>query len=48
MTGNFCELNNRTKEARPEDFVPDETRIYVWRWKNIGKDTVKHVIFIII
>ena len=29
MTGNFCELNNRTKEARPEDFVPDETRIYV-------------------
>ena len=29
MTVNFCELYNRTKEARPEDFVPDETRIYV-------------------
>ena len=24
----MCELNNRTKEARPEDFVPDSDRYY--------------------
>ena len=29
MTGNFCELNNRTKEARAEDVFPGETRLYV-------------------
>ena len=23
-----CELNNRTKEARPEDYVPDADRFY--------------------
>ncbi|KAL9966660.1 hypothetical protein ACROYT_G024771 [Oculina patagonica] len=26
---NVCELNNRTKEARPEDFLPDRRRYYV-------------------
>ena len=25
----ICELNNRTKEARPEDFVKDEDRYYM-------------------
>ena len=30
----MCELNNRTKEARPEDFVPDSDRYYFKRdWK---------------
>jgi len=29
-----CELNNRTKEARPEDFMPDPTRFYMKRSKN--------------
>jgi len=29
-----CELNNRTKEARPEDFKPDQTRFYMKRAKN--------------
>ncbi|XP_068734290.1 uncharacterized protein [Montipora capricornis] len=29
--GNICELNNRTKEARPEDFLPDSTRFYMKR-----------------
>ncbi|XP_020605808.1 uncharacterized protein LOC110044588 [Orbicella faveolata] len=29
-----CELNNRTKEARPEDFRPDQTRFYMKRAKN--------------
>lgn len=27
----MCELNNRTKEARPEDFVPDPDRYYFER-----------------
>ena len=31
-----CELNNRTKEARPEDFWPDQTRFYMKRAKNRG------------
>ena len=26
-----CELNNRTKEARPEDFVPNSARYYFRR-----------------
>ena len=30
-----CELNNRTKEARPEDFVPDPDRYYFRR--DIGR-----------
>ena len=30
----MCELNNRTKEARPEDFVPNPYRYYFRRdWK---------------
>ena len=28
---NLCELNNRTKEARPKDFVSDRMRFYVKR-----------------
>ena len=31
-----CELNNRTKEARPEDFMPDQTRFYMKRAGNRG------------
>ena len=31
-----CELNNRTKEARPEDFRPDQTRFYMKRAKKRG------------
>ena len=33
---NICELNNRTKEARPEDFMPDQRRFYMKRTKNRG------------
>ena len=33
----ICELNNRTKEARPEDFVMDENRFYMKSWPNRGK-----------
>ena len=34
-----CELNNRTKEARPEDFVPNSDRYYFKRDLNRGKLT---------
>ena len=33
---NICELNNRTKEARPEDFKPDQRRFYIKRLANRG------------
>ena len=33
---NICELNNRTKEARPEDFMPDQRRFYMKRSRNRG------------
>ena len=32
-----CELNNRTKQARPEDFVPNSDRYYFKRDMNRGK-----------
>ena len=33
----MCELSNRTKEARPEDYVPDSDRYYFRRDWNRGK-----------
>ena len=35
-----CELNNRTKEARPDDFMPDRTRFYMKRANNRGTYTL--------
>ena len=32
----ICELNNRTKEATPEDFMPDQMRYYMKRSHNRG------------
>ena len=32
----ICELNTRTKEARPEDFVPDSDRFYIKRLDGRG------------
>jgi len=32
----ICELNNRTKEARPEDFVPNSDRFYIKRLDGRG------------
>ena len=32
-----CELNNRTKESRPNDFVSDQERLYMKRYKNRGE-----------
>ena len=34
----ICELNNRTKEARPADFVPDSDRFYIKRFMERGID----------
>ena len=31
MSRNLCELNNRTKEARLEDYVQDADRVYLTR-----------------
>ena len=31
-----CELNNRIKEARPENFQPDSTRFYYTRFVGRG------------
>ena len=31
-----CEMNNRTKEARPEDYMSDPTRFYMKRANNRG------------
>ena len=32
-----CEFNNRTKEARPENFIPNTDRVYFKRDRNRGK-----------
>ena len=36
MFKDICELNNRTKEARPEDFVKDNERYYMKKAPNRG------------
>ena len=40
----MCELNNRTKEARPDDYVPDFERYYFGREWNRSKYTFKKII----
>ncbi|CAH3167888.1 unnamed protein product [Pocillopora meandrina] len=37
ITEKLCELNNRTKEARPENFVPNSERYYVRSNKKRGE-----------
>lgn len=36
ITQGICELNNRTKEARPEDFVANGDRFYIKRFRERG------------
>ena len=31
--GEICELNNRTKEARPKDFTTDDTKVYMKKFR---------------
>ena len=40
ISQNMCELNDRTKEARPEDFVPNSDRYHYGRTKNRGEVTL--------
>ena len=36
ISRHLCELNNRTKEARPEDYVQDADRVYLTRHSERG------------
>ena len=40
----MCELNNRTKEARPEDYIPDFDRFYYGRVRKRGKMPLESVL----
>ena len=42
----ICELNNRTKEVRPEDFVPDSDRFYIKRFRERGIVVLWVIIYI--
>ncbi|XP_015776540.1 PREDICTED: uncharacterized protein LOC107354562 [Acropora digitifera] len=33
MHGEICELNNRTKEAKPQDFTTDDTKLYMSKFR---------------
>ena len=35
--GEICELNNRTKEARPEDFTDDHNKVYMRKFRKRGR-----------
>lgn len=37
ISRDVCELNNRTKEARPDDYVPHPDRLYYERVRKRGK-----------
>ena len=37
MSSRMCEFNDRTKEAKPEDFIPDPDRYYFRKALDRGK-----------
>ena len=41
ISRHLCEFNNRTKEARPKDFVSNPDRFYFRRYKNRGKKVLR-------
>jgi len=41
MGKGICELNNRTKEARPEDLIIDGTKLHVPRQNKRGEHVLK-------
>ena len=45
---NVCELNNRAKEARPEDFVPNQHRYYFRRNKEMGEQSFFFILIVIV
>ena len=44
ISRHLCEFNNRTKEARSEDFVSDPNRFYFRRYKNRGKKVFQTIL----
>ena len=44
ISRHLCELNSRTKEARPEDYVPDADRVYLTRPSERGIESKMSVI----
>ena len=40
-----CEFSNRTKEARPEDLIPDPDRFYYKRDRNRGKKLFTIIVY---
>ena len=42
----LCELNNRTKDAKPLDLVPDPDGLYMTRWFDRGKFEFFRIIFV--
>ena len=42
FTRHICELNNRTKEARPEDFVTSDDRFYLERLSERGMQVLSY------
>ena len=45
MGKDVCELNNRTKEARPGNLIPDRAKLYMKRFKNRGKHALSRALF---
>ena len=35
--GEICELNNRTRDAKPEHFTDDDTKVYMNKFRKRGK-----------
>ena len=44
MSSHVCEFNDRTKEAKPEDFIPDPDRYYFKKPVNRGKLNAIHFV----
>ena len=38
INGNICEMNNRTKDAKPDNFVSDPKRFYMKRGAHRGNE----------
>ena len=42
MSSRMCEFSDRTKEAAPEDFIPDPDRYYFGKRVNRGKVNINN------
>ena len=43
ISSHMCEFNDRTKEAKPEDFIPDPHRYYFRKPFNRGKLNINNL-----